>query len=307
MKKATRQSFGEELARLKNPNIVVLDADLSSSTKTDIFAKTNMDRFFEIGISESDMIGTAAGFATCGKIPFAATFAAFATGRVYDQIRCSVCYPNLPVKICGTHAGVTVGQDGATHQMLEDVGLMRGLPNMKVFVPSDEVSTKKIVQLMVDDPSPNYLRLSRFKTDQVYTEETEFRIGGSHQIGEGVDGTIFTNGDTLNECLKARQSLLNLGLDIRVVDLYSVKPVDKQAIIRAAKQTGILFTVEDHSTIGGLGSIVSEVLCESAPKTLHKIGVQDQFGQSGRPEELMQLYGINSIKIVEKVRQVFSI
>ncbi len=218
---ATRESFGEALANLDNEKVVVLDADLSNATKTDKFAEKYPNRFFQMGIAEADMIGTAAGLATCGKIPVASTFAAFATGRVYDQIRCSVAYPNLKVKICGTHGGITVGEDGATHQMLEDINLMRGLPNMTVIAPSDDISTKALVKKMIDFDGPVYMRLSRAKTPVIYTEDAEFKIGKGIQIGEGKDATLFATGDVLAEALKAQEKLLKLNIAIRVASFPS--------------------------------------------------------------------------------------
>ena len=235
-KVATRESFGKALAELKNENIVVLDADLDTSTKTDLFKEKHPDRFIEVGIAEADMIGTAAGLATCGKIPFAATFAAFATGRCYDQIRISVAYPNLNVKICGTHAGVTVGEDGATHQMLEDINLMRGMPNMTVISPSDDVQTKKLVSKIAEYQGPVYLRLSRHKTPILYENDVDFEIGKAVQIGEGQDGTIFATGVTVSESIKAQEKLLQKGIDVRVIDVHTIKPIDEEMIIKCAKE-----------------------------------------------------------------------
>lgn len=302
---ATRQSFGEALAELKNENIVVLDADLDSSTKTDIFKKEHQDRFIENGIAEADMIGTAAGLASCGKIPFAATFAAFATGRCYDQIRASISYPNLNVKICGTHSGITVGEDGATHQMLEDISLMRSLPNMTVISPADDISTKKLVNEIATYNGPVYLRLSRMATPVIYTDDTEFKIGKGIQIGDGKDGTIFATGDILSEVLKAQEILSENDIDIRVCDMYSIKPIDRDLIIKSAKDTGILFSIEDHNTIGGLGSAVAEVLCDECPKKLYRLGINDTFGKSGKPKELLEYYELDCSSIVEFIKSKF--
>ena len=302
---ATRESFGKALAELKDENIVVLDADLSSSTKTNLFKEKYPNRFIQNGIAEADMIGTAAGLATCGKIPFAATFAAFATGRVYDQIRSSIAYPNLNVKIVGTHSGITVGEDGATHQMLEDINLMRGLPNMTVLSPSDDVSTRKLVKEMSKMNGPVYLRLSRMKTPNIYTDDTEFKIGKGIEIGEGTDGTIFATGDILSEVLKAQELLKDDDIDIRVVDMYSIKPIDKELIIKCAKETGILFTAEDHNVIGGLGSAVAEVLCDECPKKLHRIGINDTFGRSGTEKDLLKYYKLDAESIYEFIKSKF--
>ncbi len=302
---ATRESFGKALAELKDENIVVLDADLASSTKTNIFKEKYPNRFIENGIAEADMIGTAAGLATCGKIPFAATFAAFATGRVYDQVRTSVAYPNLNVKIIGTHSGITVGEDGATHQMLEDINLMRGLPNMTVISPSDDVSTKKLVKEIAKINGPVYLRLSRMKTPNIYTSDTEFKIGKGIEIGEGTDGTIFATGDILSEVLRAQEMLKGDDIDIRVVDMYSIKPIDRELIVKCANETGILFSVEDHSITGGLGSAVAEVLCDEYPKKLHRIGINDTFGKSGTEKDLLKYYKLDAESIYEFIKSKF--
>jgi transketolase len=302
---ATRESFGKALAELKDENIVVLDADLSSSTKTNLFQEKYPNRFIENGIAEADMIGTAAGLATCGKVPFAATFAAFATGRVYDQIRNSIAYPNLNVKIVGTHSGITVGEDGATHQMLEDINLMRGLPNMTVVSPSDDVSTKKLVKEIAKIDGPVYLRVSRMKTPTIYTDDTEFKIGKGIEIGEGTDGTVFATGDILAEVLKAQELLKDDEIDIRVVDMYSIKPIDRELIVKCAKETGILFSVEDHNVIGGLGSAVAEVLCDECPKKLHRIGINDTFGKSGTEKDLLKYYKLDAESIYEFIKSKF--
>lgn len=254
VKIATRQSFGEALKMLgeKNEDVVVLDADLSGATKTGIFAKAFPDRFFDMGIAEQDMVSTAAGLATCGKIPYAASFAVFATGRSYDQIRSSVCYPNLNVKICGTHAGLTVGEDGATHQMLEDLSLMRGLPNMTVICPSDDTQTKWAVEEASKINGPVYLRFSRAATPVIYEENTKFEIGKAVQFGEGKIATVFATGAVVSEALKAKELLANEGIEIRVVDMHTIKPIDKEIIIKCAKETEKLISIEDHSIIGGL-------------------------------------------------------
>ena len=248
---ATRQSYGEALKQLgeENEKIVVLDADLSTATKTDLFAKEFPNRFFDMGIAEQDMIGTAAGFATCGKIPFASTFAVFAAGRAYDQIRNSVCYPNLNVKICATHAGITVGEDGATHQMLEDIAMMRTLPNIQVFSPSDDVQTKFIIKEISKLQGPCYVRLSRLATPVIYDEDEKFELGKAKQIGKGEDATIFATGVCVAESLKAKEELDKQGIYVRVVDVHTIKPIDKETIIRCAKETKKIITVEDHSVI----------------------------------------------------------
>lgn len=250
---ATRQSFGEALLELgkTNPSIVVLDADLSAATKTSIFAKEFPDRFFDMGIAEQDMISTASGLSTCGKIPFAATFAVFASGRAYDQIRNSVCYPNLNVKIAGTHSGITVGEDGATHQMLEDIGLMRGLPNMKVLSPSDDLQTKWAIEEATKINGPVYIRLCRLATPTIY-EEKNFEFGKGIQHGEGTDATVFATGNMVAKALQAKEELEKQGVNIRIVDIHTIKPIDKEIIVKCAKETKKLISIEDHSVIGGL-------------------------------------------------------
>lgn len=303
IKKATRQSYGEALLELgkENKNIVVFDADLSTATKTNIFAKEFPERFYDMGIAEQNMISTAAGMSTCGKIPYASTFAVFAAGRAYDQIRNSVCYPKLNVKICATHAGVTVGEDGATHQMIEDISLMRTLPNMTVLSTSDDVQTKWAVKEISKINGPIYLRLSRLATPIIYGENQKFEIGKAVQIGEGTDATIFATGVTVSEAIKAQEILENKGIKVRVVDIHTVKPIDKDMVIKCAKETKKLISVEDHNVIGGLGSAISEVLTEEYPVKLVRMGINDTFGKSGKAIELMQYFGITAENIVEKV------
>lgn len=295
-KKATRQSYGEALLELgkENEKVVVFDADLSAATKTNLFAKEFPNRFFDMGIAEQNMISTAAGMATCGKIPYASTFAVFAAGRAYDQIRNSVCYPNLNVKICATHAGVTVGEDGATHQMIEDISLMRTLPNMTVISTSDDIETKWAVKEISKINGPVYLRLSRLSTPVIYDESQKFEIGKAIQIGDGTDGTIFATGVTVSEALKAQESLKEKGINVRVVDIHTIKPIDKEMIIKCAKETKKLVSIEDHNIIGGLGSAISEVLIEECPTKLVRLGINDTFGKSGKAEELMKYFGITA-------------
>ena len=300
-KKATRQSYGEALLELgkENENIVVLDADLSTATKTNIFAKEFPNRFFDIGIAEQNMISTAAGMATCGKIPYASTFAIFAAGRAYDQIRNSVCYPNLNVKICATHAGITVGEDGATHQMIEDISLMRTIPNMTVISTSDDIQTKWAVKEISKIDGPVYLRLSRLATPIIYEENQKFEIGKAVQFGEGTEGTIFATGVTVTEALKAQKTLKEKGIDVRVVDIHTIKPIDKEMIEKCAKETKKLISIEDHNIIGGLGAAIAEVLTEVYPGKLIRLGVEDTFGKSGKAEELMKYFKIVSDDIVK--------
>lgn len=299
---ATGQSYGETLVKLgkENENIVVLDADLAGATKTDLFGKEYLDRFFDMGIAEANMLGTAAGLATCGKIPYASTFAVFAAGRGYDQIRNSICYPKLNVKICATHAGITVGEDGATHQMLEDLSLMRGLPNMTVISPSDDTQARWVIEEISKIEGPVYVRLARLATPIIYEENQKFEIGKAVQIGEGTDGTVFATGVTVAEAIKAQEELEGQGIHIRVVDMHTIKPIDKDIIIKCAKETKKLVSVEDHSIIGGLGSAISEVLTDEYPAKLERMGMQDIFGKSGKAEELMEYFGLTAKAIVQK-------
>ena len=303
IKKATRQSYGEALAELgkENENVVVFDADLSTATKTMLFAKKFPDRFFEMGIAEQDMLATAAGFSTCGKIPYVSTFAVFAAGRAYDQIRNSICYPKLNVKICATHSGITVGEDGATHQMLEDLSLMRTLPNMTVMCTSDDTQTKWAIKEISKINGPVYLRLSRMETPIIYEENQKFEIGKAVQIGEGTEATVIATGDVVAEAIKAKEELENRGINIRVLDMHTIKPIDKEQIVKCAKETKRIITIEDHNIIGGLGSSVCEVLAEEYPCKVTRMGIQDIFGKSGKAEELMEYFGITAKNIVEEI------
>ena len=301
--KATRESYGEALLELgkENKNVVVLDADLSSATKTNLFAKEFPNRFFDMGIAEQNMMSTAAGIATCNKILFASTFAVFAAGRAYDQIRNSICYPNLNVKICATHAGITVGEDGATHQMIEDISLMRTLPNMKVLSVCDDMETKWAVNEISKIDGPCYLRLARVATPDIYDENQKFEFGKGIQIGNGTDATIFATGVTVSEALKAKEELVKRGIDVRVVDIHTIKPIDKDLIVKCAEETNKLISIEDHNIIGGLGSAISEVLTEFYPKKLIRLGVKDMFGKSGKAFDLMKFYHITSDDIINEL------
>ncbi len=304
-KKATRQSYGEAIAELgkENKDVVVLDADLAGATKTNIFAKEFPQKFFDMGIAEQDMIATAAGFATCGKIPYASTFAVFATGRAYDQIRNSICYPNLNVKICATHCGITVGEDGATHQMLEDINLMRGLPNMTVISPADDVEAKWAVKEAAKINGPVYIRFGRASTPVIHENEEKLEIGKAIQFGEGTDATVFATGIMVAEALKAKEELEKEGINIRVVDFHTIKPIDKDMIIKCAKETKKLISIEEHSIIGGLGSAIAEVLVENYPAKLTRMGINDSFGKSGSASELLKYFGLTSKEIIENVKK----
>lgn len=300
---ATRQSYGEKLAELgeKNGDIVVLDADLSSATKTSIFAKKYPNRFINVGIAEQNMLGIATGLSTFEKIPYASTFAVFAAGRGYDQIRNSIAYPNLNVKICATHAGITVGEDGATHQMIEDISLMRTLPNMKVMCTSDDTQTRWAVEEIAKIQGPVYLRLCRLATPVIYDENQKFEFGKGIQIGDGTDAAIIATGVTVSEAIKAKEHLEAKGIYIRVIDIHTIKPIDRELIIRTAKETAKIITVEDHNIIGGLGSAVCEILSEEYPKKVKRLGVQDTFGKSGKAEELLHEFKIDAEAITNAV------
>lgn len=302
-----RSALGEMLCEIgrKDKNIVVLDADLSCSTQTKLFAKEFPERFFNVGIAEQDMIATAAGLASEGKIPFAASFAVFATGRTYDQIRNSVCYPNFNVKIIGTHGGVTVGEDGASHQALEDVGLMRGLPNMTVIVPADCKECKEAVKYALEHEGPVYIRVSRGNLPDIFDEDTKFDFPKAKVIKEGSSLSVFTNGEMLAEVIKASEILKNKGIDIEIINVPVVKPIDRDTIIKSIQKTRLAVTVENHSVINGLGSAVCEVLSENLPVKTHRIGVNDVFGQSGKASELMDFYGLTAEKTAEKIEKFY--
>mgnify|MGYP000277876742 CR=1 FL=1 len=301
---ATRESFGKALVELgkENENVVVLTADLAGATKTSLFEKEFPDRFINVGIAEQNMIGISAGLATTGKIPFASTFAMFAAGRAYDQIRNSVAYPKLNVKICGTHAGVTVGEDGATHQMLEDLSLMRSIPNMTVLCTSDDVQTRWAIKEMAKIDGPVYIRLARVATPVIYDENQKFEIGKMVQIGDGTDATVFATGVEVAEALKAKEELEKENINIRVVDVHTIKPIDREMIIKCARETKKLITIEDHSIIGGLGTAVCEVLSEECPTKVVRMGMQDRFGKSGKAEQLLKYFKLDSQAIIEEIK-----
>lgn len=297
--KSIRSAFGKALERLghSNSDIVVMDADLACSTQTQIFAKSFPERFFNAGIAEQDMIATAAGMASAGKIPFVASFAMFVTGRTYDQIRNSVAYPQFNVKIVGTHGGVTVGEDGASHQALEDVALMRGIPNMQIFVPADCRECEQIIEYASKNHGPMYIRIARTNVCDVFDENYKFEFGKAVLIEDGTDATIITNGETLAETIEATEMLKKDGYSIKVLHMPTVKPIDKDAIIESARKTGLIITVENHSIINGLGSTVCEVVSENAPIPVKRIGVNDEFGQSGKWNYLLDYYGLSAEKL----------
>ncbi len=305
---ATRAAYGEALARLGdvNPQLVVLDADLSASTRTAEFAKRHPERFIQMGIAEQDMIGTAAGLAASGKIAFASTFAVFASGRAFDQVRNAVCYSELNVKICATHAGLTVGEDGASHQSIEDVALMRAVPNMTVIVPSDAVQTAWAVNAAAMLDGPVYMRLGRAPVPVIYGEGQEFAIGRAQTLHEGDDVTIIACGIMTSRALAAAGALAEQGISARVLDMHTVKPLDTDAVLAAATETGAIVTAEEHSIIGGLGGAVCEAVCELHPAPVVRVGVRDQFGKSGKPDELLTAYGLTTDEIARAARRAIS-
>lgn len=302
--KSTRKAYGEALAQIgrQDTDVIVLDADLAHATQTLLFKNEFPKRHINVGIAEQDLVGTASGLALSGKKVYLSSFAMFLAGRAYEQIRNTAAYSKAPIKLCATHSGLSVGEDGATHQMLEDISLMRTIPNMVVLSPADEEATKKIISHIKDyEDGPVYVRLGRCDVPNIYEENQEFEIGGSKVFGSGTKATIFATGYTLHIALEAMSILKEKGVDVRVVDIYSIKPIDKKTVIKCAKETDKIITIEDHSVIGGLGAAVSDVLVESYPKKVTRIGVQDLFGKSGSVKELMNLYGITKEHIVEEI------
>ena len=302
---ATREAYGKALVKLGkiNDDVVVLDADLSKSTKTNDFYKAYPDRFFNMGIAEQNLVGAACGFAATGKIPFASTFAMFATGRAFEIIRNSACYPKLNVKICATHAGITVGEDGGSHQSVEDISLMRSIPNMTVLVPADGVEAEKMIFAAAEYNGPMYVRLGRSAVPTLFDENYNFEIGKGVVLREGDDATIIACGMMVNEALIAADMLKEENINVRVINMSTIKPIDTELIIKAAKETKAIVTAEEHSIIGGLGSAVSEVVSENHPVKVKKVGLNDCFGESGTPGELVEKYGLTSKNIVAKVKE----
>lgn len=306
IKKATRESFGEAVTALaeQDPDIVVLDADLAEATKTGIFKKKYPDRFIDCGIAECNMIGIAAGLATCGKIPFAASFAMFSAGRAFEQVRNSVGYPHLNVKIVGSHAGISVGEDGATHQCCEDIALMRAIPGMVVLNPCDHYEMQAAVKAAAEYNGPVYLRLGRLAVESVNNnDDYRFEIGKGITLREGSDITIIATGLMVGEAVKAADRLKEQGISARVLDFHTVKPLDTELVLKAAKETGKIVTAEEHSVIGGLGEAVSSYLSEVLPTPVMKIGVNDVFGHSGPAAELLKEFGLSAEHIEETVKK----
>lgn len=308
MKRATRESYGATLVELGNENkdIVVLEADLSKATKTKRFANAHKDRFINVGIAEQNMVGMAAGLASVGKIPFATTFAVFAAGRAFEIIRNSVCYPNANVKIAATHAGITVGPDGGSHQAIEDIALMSSLPNMVVLSPADDIEACKCVRAAAEIKSPVYIRLGRIPLEDIYDDSYDFKIGKGSELVEGQDVTIIATGIMVHKALEASKKLKDQGIDARVINIATIKPIDEEIVIKAAKETKAIITVEEHSIIGGLGDRVSSLVCDKYPTIVKKIGVKDVFGESGNPDDLLEKHGLTTDNIVETVKSVLN-
>ncbi len=304
-KVATRKAYGERLAELgeKNKNIVALDCDLSKSTMTALFARKFPDRFFNFGIAESNMISAAAGLSTMGKIPFASTFAVFASKRACDQVSISVAYPHLNVKICATHSGVSIGEDGATHQAIIDAAIMRAMPGMVVLSPCDGTETKKVIDRIAEYKGPCYVRLCRVASPVIFNESYNFEIGKGIKIMEGGSATIISAGFTTHIAMQAARKLEEDGIEVDLINMVSIKPIDSKLIIESAKKTGLVITVEDHSVIGGLGGAVCEVLSCNMPTKVVRLGVQDKFGSSGSPSELVSAYGFDAASIIKTVKE----
>lgn len=306
-KKATRDSYGEALVMLaeKRPDLIVLDADLAAATKTGIYKKACPDRFFDCGIAEADMMGVAAGIATTGKLVFASSFAMFAAGRAFEIVRNSIGYPHLNVKIGATHAGISVGEDGASHQCNEDIALMRAIPGMTVINPADDVEAKAAVLAMADYVGPTYLRFGRLAVPVFNDSATyKFEVGKGVELREGKDISIIATGLMVNEALEASKTLAEQGISARVINIHTIKPIDRDIIVKAAKETGKIITVEEHSVIGGLGSAVSDVVTETVPVPVIKIGVQDKFGHSGPAAALLKEFGLCADNIVKVTKEV---
>lgn len=305
---ATREAYGKALVKLGqvNDQVVVLDADLSKSTKTNDFYKAFPERFFNMGIAEQNLIGAACGLATAGKIPFASSFAMFATGRAFEIIRNSVCYPKLNVKVCATHAGLTVGEDGASHESIEDMAIMRSIPNMTVLVPADGVEAEQMIFTAAKTYGPMYVRLGRSAVPTLFDENYKFEIGKGVVVREGNDATIIACGIMVNEAVEACEALKSEGINVRVINMSTIKPIDRELILTAAKETGAIITAEEHSIIGGLGSAVSEVVSEECPVIVKKVGVKDVFGESGTPAELLKKHGLTAQDIVVAVKEAIS-
>ena len=305
-KTATREAYGKALAELivENEKVVVLDADLTKSTKTCDAKKACPERHFNMGIAEGNMMAVAAGMAASGQIVYASSFAMFAAGRAFEQIRNSICYPHLNVKVCATHAGITVGEDGASHQAIEDLSIMRSIPNMKVFQPCDAAETKAIIKAIAEIDGPCYVRLGRGGVEDVFDESYTFEMGKGIVLNKGSKVAVIASGMMVQEALKAKEELAKEGINPTIVNIHTIKPIDEELIVELAKSHDVLITCEEHNVIGGLGSAVAEVVVKKAPVRMEMIGMQDTFGESGTPAELCAKYGLDAATIVKKVKEV---
>ena len=309
MGKATRESYGEALIQIghENENIVVLDADLSKSTKTNGFKTEFPDRFFNAGIAEQNLMGMAAGMSNIGLVPFASTFAVFATGRAFEIIRNSICYPKANVKIAATHAGITVGEDGGSHQSIEDIALMCSLPNMTVIVPADHREAMEATKAAAMMEGPVYLRFGRCNTEDIFDDSYKFEIGKGTEIKKGDDAAIIATGMMVQLALKAKEELSKEGINAKIINIHTIKPIDCELLVKAAKETGAIVTAEEHSIVGGLGSAVSEVVTEEFPVPVVKVGIKDTFGESGKPDQLLEKYGLTVESIVNSAKRAISL
>lgn len=308
IKVATRDAYGKALVELGeiNPNVVVLDADLAAATKTGAFKKAFPDRFFDTGIAEGNMMGVAGGLATTGFTVFASSFAMFSAGRAFEQVRNTIGYPHLNVKIGATHAGISVGEDGASHQCCEDIALMRSIPGMVIINPADDVEARAAVFAAAEHDGPVYMRFGRLAVPRVFDENYKFEIGKAVTLKEGTDVTIIATGLMVNEAVEASKTLEAEGISVELINIHTIKPIDKEAIIKAAKKTGCIVTAEEHNVIGGLGDAVCDVVCQDYPVPVVKVGVEDTFGKSGPAVELLHIFGLDANNIVEKAKIAIS-
>ena len=308
IKTATRDAYGKALVELgeKNPNVLVLDADLAAATKTGAFKKAFPERFFDTGIAEGNMMGVAAGLATTGYTVFASSFAMFSAGRAFEQVRNTIAYPHLNVKIGATHAGISVGEDGASHQCCEDIALMRSIPGMVILNPADDIEARAAVLAAVEHDGPVYMRFGRLAVPRIFDEDYKFEIGKAVTLKEGTDVTIIATGLMVNEAIEAAKVLEAEGISVELINMHTIKPLDKEAVIKAAKKTGCIVTAEEHNVIGGLGDAVCDVVCEECPVPVVKLGVEDTFGKSGPAVELLHIFGLDADNIVKKAKLAIS-
>ncbi len=308
IKVATRDGYGNALVELgqKNPNVLVLDADLAAATKTGGFKKAFPDRFFDTGIAESNMMGVAAGLATTGYTVFASSFAMFSAGRAFEQVRNTIAYPHLNVKIGATHAGISVGEDGASHQCCEDIALMRSIPGMVIINPADDIEARAAVFAAAEHDGPVYMRFGRLAVPRIFDENYKFEIGKAVTLQEGTDVTIIATGLMVNEAIEAAKELEAEGISVELINMHTIKPLDAEAVVAAAKKTGCIVTAEEHNVIGGLGDAVCDAVCNEYPVPVVKVGVEDTFGKSGPAVDLLHIYGLDAKNIAEKARLAIS-